>query len=245
MTTKLWFRCCAMFVMSAATLATRLPAQSVAPPEEDKAQALRLPDLDRTALTPRQREEGATEVSPAERNPFGLVKPPPVEEVRAEEVETETEEMKIRRILSNTRISGLTGTPGNYTVLMGGLALRAGMKVPRLFNDQAEQLRVTEITEREVRFVFADKDPTRVRTFNVAVDLRPRVRSLLYGELFTNVVKFEAGVPQVPAMPGKAVETLLDGARGGGLESLVERPRAVMGNALAPDESAAPPQPEN
>lgn len=246
MTTRPPFRlCCAVFVLLAVVTTCRAPAQSVAPPEEDKAQALRLPELDRSALSPRAREAGTTPVSAADRNPFGLVKPPPVEEVRAEEAEVETEEMKIRRILSNTRISGVTGAPGDYTVLLGGLSLRAGQEVPRLFANQAERLRVMAITEREIRFVFADKDPTRVRTFNVRFDLRPRVRSVLYGEVFTNVVKFESGVPQVPALPGMAVEKLLEQSRAEGLESLIERPTTVMGNPNAPDENVAPPQVED
>lgn len=215
-------------------------AQSVAAPGDEKAAALRLPALDRTGLQPERRI--STDVSEQERNPFGLVKPPVEEKAKAEEAETETEEMRIRRVLGNTRVSGISGAPGAYSVLLGGMILHEGDTLPRLFADQAETLRVQSITDREVKFVFADKDPTVVRTMGVAINLKPNVQSVLYGEVYSEIIPNKSGRLGPLAVP--ETSAILEHMGTNGYQSLVPRAFQLMGDAGGMhDTNSQPPVP--
>jgi hypothetical protein len=109
-------------------------------PEEEKARDMRMPELDRTALVPEKREPAL--VTEGERNPFGLVALPPEEVEETETIQAETEEMRLRRILGNMRVSGAGGTSGSYRVVLGSMQLKQGETVPMIFADQAEVLRV-------------------------------------------------------------------------------------------------------
>ncbi len=216
--------------------------QLLAPPDDEKAAAFRIPPLDRSALHPERRL--SSEVEFGERNPFGVIKAPVVEEERIEIEEVETEEMKIRRVLANTRVSGVAGPPGARTVLLGSLVLRAGQPVPRLFANQAEVLRVAEITEREVKFVFLDRDASVVRSFSVAINLEPRVSSLLYGELLTNTVEFKQGAPVIEDLQLESVNELVEALQADDSGGFMTRPTFLMGDATPPDENSTTPSPE-
>lgn len=211
-------------------------------PAQQKAADLRLPELDRTALLPEKRSP--TDVTEGERNPFGNVSlPPPEEEKEAEPIQAETEEMKIRRILGNMRITGLSGAPGDYTVLLGPLVLRQGEELPRLFTDQAEVLRVSSVTDRDVVLTFSEKDPNLPpRTIGLSIDLQPRVHSLLVGDLFTKTVPFDKrGAPDLKPLESpqnKALLEVLENQQG--LESLIERRRELMGEASYPPRESEP-----
>ncbi len=216
-------------------------AQQELTPAQQKAADLRMPDLDRTALLPEMRSP--TEVREGERNPFGMVSlPPPEEEKTVEVVEMETEEMKIRRILGNMRVSGLSGVPGDYTVLVGPLRMRQGENLPRLFADQAEVLRVISVTEREAVLTFVEKDPDLPpRTIGLSIDLKPRVHSLLAGELFVKTVPFnKKGAPDVKPLELPQIEALLKAVDEKGLQSLIERRRDLLGEAVSAPKTSEP-----
>lgn len=222
-------------------------AQQELTPAQQKAADLRLPELDRTALLPEMRSP--SDVSDGERNPFGNVSlPPPEEEApEAEPVQAETEEMKIRRILGNMRVTGVSGTPGAYTVLLGSLQLRQGEELPRLFSDQAEVLRVSSVTEQDVVLTFAEKDPNvPPRTIGLGIDLKPRVRSLLHGDLFSKIVAFDKrGAPDLKPLESPAVKQLLEAIEEQDLESLIDRRRELMGEASHPPRESEPESPKN
>ena len=203
-------------------------------PAQQKAADLRLPDLDRSAFLPERRTP--TDVPEDERNPFGKSLPPPTEEKEIEPVKVETEEMKIRRVLSNMRVSGLSGAPGDYTVLLGPLALRAGETLPKLFRDQAEVLRVESVSDREVVLIFVEKNPNLPpRAMSLSVDLKPRVDSVLAGELFTNSVSFDAkGAVSLKPLEGAGVKAVTTALTNQELQSMVDRRRALMGEAALP-----------
>lgn len=214
-------------------------AQQELTPAQQKAADLRLPDLDRSELLPERRTP--TEVLLNERNPFGSLALPPPEEKDVAPIEMETEEMKIRRILGSLRVSGLTGDPGaGYTVLLGPLLLRTGETLPRLFADQAELLRVESVTDHDVVFTFVEKDqslPPRTISFNF--DLRPRVRSVLAGELMKKVVTFDKrGRMDMKPLPFGSAEVISDALDKQNVESLVERRFEMMGDTIsAPKEN--------
>ncbi len=204
-------------------------------PAQQKAADLRLPELDRTALLPEMRTP--TEVKQGERNPFGLVSvPPPEEKKAAEPIKEETEEKKIGRILRNMRASGLGGEPGNYTVLLGPLKLREGEELPRLFANQAEVLRVTSITDHAILLTFSEKDPNLPpRTIGLNIDLKPRVHSLLAGELFIKAVPFDKnGASGLKPIETQQVQDLLEALKQQEFQSLIDRRTELMGEASQP-----------
>jgi len=215
-------------------------------PAEEKAADMRLPPLDRSALEPEKRTP--TEVPADERNPFGLVAPPEQEEKKIEEVKAETEEMKLRRVLGNMRVGGRSGEPGSYHVLLGSMMLQGGDTLPKMFANQAEVLRVQEINDRQVVLAFVEKkQDLPPRTIGLAIDLEPRVRSLLPGELFTNVVKFDVkGAPKLDSIMTDSVQGIVDQMSGtnatSSIDALLERPRALLGDSLPRKNETPPPE---
>lgn len=211
-------------------------AQTEGPANDPVAADLRLPDLDRSALTPEKRDP--TKVTEDERNPFGFVAP--VTTGPAAVTETESEEDKLRRILAGMRIAGQTSGPGANSAMLGPILIREGQNIPRLFADQAEVLRVESISDREVVIVFVDKEAPEgkePRTLNLPVDLAPGVRSVMVGEVFESLVTFD-GARKVNAPPLKfpATDAYIEGVKGKDVElqSLVERSHEFMGSAASP-----------
>lgn len=226
--------------LAAASTAT---AQEVAlTPSEQKAADMRLPELDRSALIPEKREP--EKVLEGERNPFGLVSlPPEEEEEEVESIQTETEEMRLRRILLNMRISGLSGSEGSYRVMLGPMSLIEGDILPRLFTDQAEVLRVTKITDRELQLSFLEKDPNLPpRTIGLGFDLRPRPQALLAGELFKKLVPFTPkGLPELEPIELPSVQAVTEGAKAANFGGLIERSSELMGETGYQPSYASPP----
>lgn len=212
-------------------------AQDQFTPQQQKARDMALPALDRSALKPTSREEA--EILPGERNPFGLVSGAPAPQGAPV---AETAEQKLRRTLGSMRIGGLTGSPGSYRVLLGPMSLTEGDLLPRLFSTQAEVLRVEKITDKEVSLVFVEKDTNQPpRTVGLAIDLKPRVKSMMAGETFNKLVTFGAnGEPAVPPLAVPGVQGYMEGAQASQLQSLVDRPFDMMGDATPkkPDEKA-------
>lgn len=198
-------------------------------PAEQKAADMRLPQLDRSALVPERREPAT--VLEGERNPFGLVSLPPTEIEETETIQAETEEGRLRRILGNMRVTGLSGSSGGYRVVLGSMQLRQGERLPKLFADQAETLTVTKITDREIVLSFAEKDPQiPPRTIGLGFDLRPRPQSLLPGDIFGKLVPFTAkGAPDLKPLELPAVKSITEAAEAGGLQGLTERSFELMG----------------
>jgi len=220
-------------------------------PEEEKRADMRLPDLDRSALEPEKRTP--VDIKPDERNPFGLLSvPPPEEQEETVKIEVETEEMKIRRILGNMRVVGMAGQPGSYRVMLGSMKLAKGDIVPRLFANQGEVLRVEDISERQVLLSFVErKQPQQMdlppRMVGLGIDLAPRVRSLLPGEIFTSVVQFDAkGAPAMEPLRTDGVESILQQFKTNRLtESLTDHRRALLGEStVSPKNESAQPEPQ-
>jgi hypothetical protein len=236
-------------ILATLLLSAALPAQETLPtnaltPEQQKALDMRLPELNRAALEPEERVP--EKVAEEERNPFGLLSVPPAEEEQEVKIEIETEEMKIRRILGNMRVAGVSGSPGSYRVLLGSMQLAKGDTVPRLFANQAERLRVEDITERQVVLAFIERSKEKdlpPRTVGLGIDLSPRVRSLLPGEVFTNVVQFdEKGAQALAPLKTEAVEVIVEQIKTNNLtEALTDHRRAFLGETFTPENNDAPP----
>jgi len=227
-----------LFLLTAAILLTAAAAAqtntNAMTPEEEKRAALRLPDLDRSALEPGARKP--LYVSEGARNPFGLLSVPPPEEEEEVKIEVETEEMKIRRILGNMRVVGVSGEPGSYRVVLGSMQLSMGDIVPRLFANQGEVLRVDDITDRQIVLSFVERNKQQdmpPRTIGLGIDLAPRVRSLLPGEVFTSVIQFdEKGAQSMEPLKTKGVEAVVRAIKTNNLtEALTDHRRALLGDS--------------
>ena len=214
-----------------------LPAQELTPAEQ-KAADLRMPSLDRSAMEPDKRRYES--VDKAERNPFGMVSLPTIEAEEVEVLSAETEEMRIRRVLGNMRISGVRrrpqsedGSSESYRVLLGSFPLEAGDRLPRLFANQSEVLLVKDIEPDKVVLVFEEKNSDLPpRTIGLAFDLRPRPDSLLLGELFGKVVPFtKNGAPALSPLELSAVEAVVEGTESAGMQSLIERSYELLGES--------------
>lgn len=214
-------------------------------PAEEKAADMRMPKLDRSALHPEKRQP--LTVKEDERNPFGMVALPSGAPIPIDLIKSETEEQKIRRVLASMRITGASGLPGSRRVLIGSLAAREGEDLPKMFANQAERLTVRSITDREVILVFADGDKSLAqRTIQLPIDLKPKVGSLLVGEVFLGLVPFGAGnTPMLPPLMEDSVKQTLDSLKNERLEALIERPSEMLNApaSLPTDATTAPPAP--
>lgn len=225
------------FVLAGAAVAQQGAAPgapSQLTPAEQKAADMRLPQLDRSALTPEAREP--LEVQESEKNPFGMVTKVADQMVPAQPV---TEEIKIRQVLSNLRVSGLSGSSDGARVMLGSLSLGVGDELPRLFAGQVERLVVKSITDRGVVLVFVEPEASRKeRSIGLPIDLKPRVDSLLVGEAFIKLVPLDGeGTPVLPPLEHGAVQKSLEAARAQDLRSMVERQTELLNAPAVPASS--------
>lgn len=221
-----------------------VPGTTVVTPEQETERDLRGPSLDETylsSLTPQARAEaGFVDVRDDELSPFGMVSAALGQLVGP--ARPPTEEEKIRRVLRSLRVGGLSGLPGSYRVLLGPLSLGEGDQLPRLFANQAENLRVQSVSTREVVLQFVEADEgEEPRTIALSFDLSPGVDPLLVGEMFLKVVPVdgEGNVALPPRMPA-SVDAVMQGMRGQDWQSLVDRSTELMDAPAVLDSNEKP-----
>lgn len=205
-------------------------------PDQQKAAAMRLPELDRTALTPDERRLKKLQVEETERNPFGMVTKVMDQAAPSQPL---TEEKKIRQVLSSLRVTGFSDSPSGPRVVLGSLSLGVGDQLPRLFANQVEKLVVKSITDRGVVLTFVDSEAWRKeRSIGLPIDLQPRVDSLLVGETFMKAVPLdEEGTPSLPPLENEAAQKALEAAKAQGLRSMVERQTELLNAPAVPASS--------
>lgn len=213
--------------LSAAHLAAQTPAAS---PPPQVAPGGTIPN--RSVFSPSARQP--TILPEGQRNPFGAAAVPAEEEEQI--VAAETEEAKLRRILGKMRVTGLSGSQGNYRVVLGSMVLGEGEKLPRLYANQAEELRVDSVTTNEVILTFVERSGVvPPRSMILRFDLSPRVRSVLPGELFQAMVPIDPkGNIQLADVEPAAAKEIEKGLKAQEFEGLVERRFKLMGSPLFP-----------
>jgi hypothetical protein len=227
---------------AAAALALLVPVHSGAQqtPAATPAPVSAIAPANRSVLSPSARQP--TVLPEGQRNPFGAPAVPV--EAEQEAVATETEEAKLRRILGTMRVTGLSGSPGSYSLVVGSLVLREGQPVPRLFADQAEELKVDSVTEKEAVLSFVERTsgvPPRV--ISLRFDLDPRVRSVLPGELFQAMVPVDPkGNIQLADVEPDTAKEIEKGLKEQEFEGLVERRFKLMGAPIFPRGDESSPQ---
>ena len=215
-------------LLAALAFASAQPSPSPAPaaepltPAEQKAADLRLPQLDRSALTPDARKP--VEVKPNERNPFAGA----AGKVSDEAVPTAqpvTEQKRIERVLRAMRVAGVLESAPGRRILLGPMSLGVGESVPQLFVNQVETLAVDSIDNRKVVLRFSKPDPSGgKRLIVLPFDMAPQVEQLLPGELMVKTVPLDAdGLPVLPALTNAAAGTMLEAAEQQNFRGLVDR----------------------
>lgn len=224
---KLWpqlFPALAVF-WAALAFASAQPAPSpTAPPltpAEQKAADLRLPQLDRSALSPDARKP--VEVKANERNPFaGMGK---VSDEAVPLAQPVTEQKRIERILRAMRVGGVVESAQGRRILLGSMSLVSGEEVPRLFVNQVETLMVDSIDDRKVVLRFSKPDPSGgKRLIILPFEITPEVEQLLPGEVMVKTVPLDAdGLPVFPALTNASAEAILKAAEQQEFRGLVDR----------------------
>ena len=165
-----------------------------------------------------------TEIKPSERNPFSQKV-----EAQAEAVamETESEEARLRRILSGLRVAGVSGSGTGKTVLLGTLILKQGKPVPNLLRNQAEVLKVSEISDESVKITFEDREAgAEPRLIVIPLRNKPMVTQLLFGEAFEQM---GGGGSALPPLKSEQAQALIDDAKSVELINLTTRSVDLMG----------------
>ena len=139
-------------------------------------------------------------VSAEERNPFGRIAPKTPEAV---EVEVESEESKIRALVSGLALSGYTERDGRKKILMGPYVVDPGKNLPQLIRNQTEKVRVVSVSDEKVELGFVEENgEVQGRTIVLPYDFSPVVRFKLGGD---------AGAPDGAAAAAAAAEAALGG----------------------------------
>jgi hypothetical protein len=227
---KLGRQLCIALVVLYATLvlassqetASPSPATETLTPAEQKAADLRLPQLDRSSLTPDARKPVA--VKPDARNPFAGMAGKVSDEV-VPTAQPLTEQKRIERVLRAMRTGGVVDSPSGRRVLLGSMSLGVGESVPRLFVNQVETLEVEAIDDRKVVLRFSKPDPAGgKRLIVLPFDIRPNVEQLLPGEVVVKTVPIDAdGLPAFPALTNAAAGAMLKVAEQQDFRGLVDR----------------------
>jgi len=119
-------------------------------------------------------------VEETERNPFGqrlAAKPLVIEQA-------ETEEARLRALLSTMRVAGVSTGEGTAKALIGPVVAVVGRPLPALVAGQRESLRVLSVTEEKIELGFVEKDGTaETRTMSLPVKVQAEVRFKLPGQV--------------------------------------------------------------
>jgi len=124
-------------------------------------------------------QKAALAVSSSERNPFGKKPPKKVEQAK---VPVESEESKLREVISELPLAGIVEARGGVKVLLGSIVIQNNDLLPVLISGQTEQIRVVSVTSKEVVLGFVEADGTaNNRKIRLNIDMTPEVRYKLGG----------------------------------------------------------------
>lgn len=131
------------------------------------------------------------EMRPADKRPLALKENErnPYEKRSAaeedfDEADADSEEAKLREILTQLRVGGSSRGPNGLKILFGDMNLEEGMFVPQLLPNQNDLLKVTEVTEEAVTLSWVDAETGVMtgRTMQLTYDLTPTIAYGLPGQ---------------------------------------------------------------
>lgn len=113
-----------------------------------------------------------------ERNPFA--ERTIVKDSNVSTTDGSTEESKLRGILSNMRVTGISKGEKGFRAMVGGLIMEEGETIPPLIGRQSDKLRVSKVTKTTVEITWINEEGAEEpRKHVLSLDLRPLVRSKL------------------------------------------------------------------
>ena len=165
-----------------------------------------------------------------ERNPFGQAPVALVQEIEEKQV-TETEEIRLRKILGSIKVGGRSSHGKSTSLLLGSLILKEGDQLPPLVENQTEILKISTISDKEAVLSFYERDRTaEPRHIIIPLSMKPKVSSLLYGAVVKSLVPTgKDGRPSLEKLKMDNVDVFLKGTRASDLQSLAERQFEMMG----------------
>ena len=166
------------------------------------------PGAEKIGLMPYQKTP--VEVGVKERNPFANRAPKAKE--KPEELENK-EEDRIRVVLSELPIGGVSRGKHGLHVLIGDMKLERGAVVPQLLPDQTAQLMVSLITEEKIEFAWLEKTGGNARRLVLPIDIEPKVGFVLHGQVGKAGDQRSFGIQEAPSSLRRDTGILDDGIR--------------------------------
>lgn len=131
-------------------------------------------------MLPKQRAAAASasRISEDTRNPFAsrtkAIAGPATQE-------SQTEEARLTAVLELFEVNGVAkANGGGYSAQAQGLIFREGDLLPKLIDDQVDDLRVTKVTPRLVQITWVgDEDADQPRQISLPIDMAPTVAVVL------------------------------------------------------------------
>ncbi|MEM1441819.1 MAG: hypothetical protein AAGF67_05725 [Verrucomicrobiota bacterium] len=116
-----------------------------------------------------------------ERNPYARRSP---DREDLNEQGENAEELEIRERLSTLSVSGQSHGKNGLRVLLGDIIIEKGAVLPKLLEDQTEDLKVMEVNEDSVVLGWLDIETGELtgKTMQMAYDLTPKVNYALHGQ---------------------------------------------------------------
>ncbi len=116
-----------------------------------------------------------------ERNPFEKRS---AKDEEFTETDTDSEESKLREILTQLRVGGSSRGTNGLRILLGDMNLEEGMFLPKLIPVQNDALKVTEITEEALTLSWVDTESGVLtgKTLQLTFDLTPTIQYGLPGQ---------------------------------------------------------------
>ncbi|MEM7603325.1 MAG: hypothetical protein AAF357_18170, partial [Verrucomicrobiota bacterium] len=116
-----------------------------------------------------------------ERNPYARRSP---DRQELNDQGDNVEEMEIRERLSSLSVSGQSQGNNGLRVLLGDIIIEQGRVLPKLLQDQSEDLKVIEVSDDSVILGWLDIETGELtgKTMQMAYDLTPSVSYALQGQ---------------------------------------------------------------
>ncbi len=126
-------------------------------------------------------EKSPENVKPEEHNPFESES-----EAMNRNAPGDTEETRVRDKLLSLHVGGVSVLPsGKLRVLLGDIMLTTGETVPRIFPDQAVELKVRSITAEAIELAWQEKRATGLppKMMLIPIDIGPTIDKIMPGSV--------------------------------------------------------------
>ncbi len=134
-------------------------------------------------MLPKQRQATKVPLLPDEKNPFAE-RSKKQETIAGPAEDAESQENKIRRLLTSLLVTGYKSGDGGRRVLIDNIIAREGQELEPVLADQTEKLIVSSITDKFVEIAWQEtsKDASQPRILRLPIKVKPAVGTMLKGQ---------------------------------------------------------------